>query len=273
MNRLALSALVLAIGVGCGGDDDGGAIDGGVAESCTATFSWWQKDAYLDAAGRNSTFWPPHTTTTLEFTCTPPDDAPPVAESEMVNHGTSIDDTDMDDAQILALMREETVSGTRAELTDLVAAYEACECGTTFLSLDALGDSAVMDLVDELSTYLTANMTCPVEAGGVAQLVSDLTAGDIAAVLALAPMCTFAAGSWQEGLDDALAAIIAAAQEVLADYHVCNNDALLQAELWNAFASDGSVGSCDTSSLVCAGPEWFLACDESDRSGCLPASF
>jgi len=255
------------------GAADTGTPDAGQAETCEATFTWWQKDAYLDAPGRGSAFWPPHTTTSMTVTCTPTGGtAETVVDTERVNHGTSTADVDMAGTQILEAVRTETAMGTRADLTALATAYESCECGTTFLSLDALSDTAAMDLVTELATYLNANMTCPAAAGGVGQLISDLMAGDIAAVLALGPMCTFTAGSWQEGLNDALATVVAVTSDVLADYHVCNDDALLQAGLWDAYVSTGTVSACDPGAALCSGPEWFLPCTEDDRSGCLETS-
>ena len=274
MYRTSFCALATLLLLGCGNDAGTADADAGadaLDEICTATFSWWQKDAYLDAAGRSTGLWPPHTTTTLTVACGAPGEvALPVAGAEMVNHGTSTTAATDEGAQILALMRAETTTGARDELLGLVAAYEQCECGTTFLSMDTLSDDAVMELVTELATYLTANMTCPEEDGGVDQLVADLEAGDIAAVLSMVPDCSFTAGSWQEGLDAALTAVIAASSDVLADYHVCNNDALLQAGLWDGFLASGVSGSCDTTASLCAGPAWYLACDEQDRAECVP---
>ncbi len=275
--RLSSLLLIASLCLPACGDDDGGSstsdastADAAGTQTCRATFTWWQKDAYLDAAGRGSDFWPPHTTTTLRVDC--PADGTTVTSAEMTNHGTAVSATDMSGSQILQAMRTETVDGPRDELMALATAYQDCECGTTFLSLDALSDTAVMDLVNELGTYLNANVTCPKGLGGVSQLIADLSNGDIAAALTLAPMCTFNAGSWEEGLNTALSAVIAATSDVLDDYHVCNNDALLQATLWDAYVQTGNVGTCDAASTTCNGPAWYLQCTDADRTGCLPSS-
>jgi hypothetical protein len=85
-----------------------------------------------------------------------------------------------------------------------------------------------------------------------------LQQGDIDAVLAELPNCSWAAGEdWAGGFDQALESIIAAAQETLADYHVCNNDAALQTKLFDDYTASGNVPACDGGDALCAGPMWF----------------
>ncbi len=45
--------------------------------------------------------------------------------------------------------------------------------------------------------------------------------------------------------------------ETLDDYHVCNNDALLQAKLMEQFVATGEVVACDADDPICHGPAWF----------------
>lgn len=284
-------ALSIAILAACGSDDDGGAessggsgaasgsgggTSGGAGEAgtgatagsggsagsggasqptCTARFAWMQKDAYLESAGRNYDFWPPHTTMSLSVTC----EGEVVADSVMVNHGTSPDDVDENGDPILEEVRFEEHDGPKDVLNDLVAAFEACECGTTFLSLDALDAQLVEDMVAELAAYVTEHLTCP-NPGGLDAIVDALTAGDIGYVVDNAPSCTWDQGDgWEGGLDAALSAVAAATQNTLSDYHVCNNDAMLQAILWQGFVDAGTVTACDGTNEVCYGPEWFYA--------------
>lgn len=235
----------------------GGAGSGGNAgtETCSATFIWLQKDAYKETAGRSSSLWPPHTTTTLDIVC----DGNLVRSAFRENHGTKPGAKDANGDVLLVDVGTMAANGTRAELDALANAYEACECGTKFLSMDALGDAAVQQLVKELSDYATAHLTCTgaVDAAG---LVQKLQAGDIEGVLAVLPNCTWDSGSdFSGGFDAALKKIIAAAQEALSDYHVCNNDAELQAALFDSYRQGGGVGSCDAQSPLCAGPKWFYA--------------
>lgn len=244
-------------GSGGAGGTSGSGGSGGVAgtESCEATFTWLQKDAYKDTAGRSSDLWPPHTTTTLEVNC----NGQLVKSAFRENHGTKPEDKDATGAVFLVPVGSMQATATFGELEALVSAYEACECGTKFLSMDALGDAAVQKLVAEIKAYVLAHLTCTgsVDAAG---LVQKLENGDIAGVLAVLPDCSWASGfDWSLGFDDALGKIVAAAQETLADYHVCNNDAELQATLFDGFRKSGAVTACDGAGSLCHGPKWFYA--------------
>ncbi len=231
----------------------GGSAGSGGGGQCTATFKWLQKDAYKDTAGRSSALWPPHTTTTLEVTC----DGVVVSSTFRENHGTKPGEKDKNGEVFLEEVGSMTASGSQQDLETLVTNYQACECGTQFLSLDALQDAAIQKLVQEVSSYITAHLTCSgsVDAAGLVTLLQN---GDISGVIAELPNCTWDAGSdWAGGFDEALSKIIAAANETLADYHVCNNDAELQADLFTRFQTDSKAGACDADSDLCVGPKWF----------------
>jgi hypothetical protein len=239
-------------GTGGAGGSAGGAGVGGTA-SCTATFTWLQKDAYKETAGRSSDLWPPHTTTAREVTC----GGAVVKSSFRENHGTKPGDKDATGTEFLVPVGSMQADATWAELESLISAYEGCECGTSFLSMDALGDAAVQKLVAEVKAYVLAHLTCSgaVDAAG---LVQKLEAGDIAGVIAVLPSCTWESGfDWSTGFDSALEKIIAAAKETLADYHVCNNDAELQAALFDGFRTSKTVTACDGAGALCHGPKWF----------------
>jgi len=230
--------------------DDRALICGG---ACTAEFVWLQKDAYKEEAGRTADFWPPHTTTVMTVTC----DGEQVTEAVMKNHGTSPDAVDAAGTPILVKVKSESVQGDRAELVALASALESCECGTEFLSLDALGGPAVDDMLAELTDYIGQNLACPGE-GGTDALVQALMAGDFDTFLGNAPTCAWASGAdWETGLNAAVQHLAEQSAQKLADYHVCNNDAMLQANLWQSFKSTGQAGTCDAGSAVCAGPKWF----------------
>jgi hypothetical protein len=241
-------------GGGTGGADAGGAGGGASAQTCEAVLTFLQKDAYKETAGRTSSLWPPHTTTTFEISC----DGEVVSSAFMANHGTEPDAVDANGDLFLEPQGSATIEGSRADLEALSAAYSACECDTQFLSMDALSDSVVQELVGNITSYVVANLTCtgPITAEDVATMLSE---GDIEGVLAALPDCSWANGTdWDTGLDQALQAIIAAANETLAEYHVCNNDAMLQAELIDGFAASGVVGVCGPASPLCRGPAWYF---------------
>jgi hypothetical protein len=228
--------------------------------TCTATFRWLQKDAYKDTAGRTSTLWPPHTTTTLDVTCGAAGSTP-IASAVMANHGTLPDAKDASGQIILQEMKREDVPfpADAALIADLVAKYQACSCEATtkFLSLDSAKDAAVQDLVANVVVYLQQHLVCT-SAGGTTALTDALQAGDFPTVLADLPSCTWDSGSdLATGLDDALSTFLATTQEVLSGYHVCNNDAQLQAALWAGFSASKTVTACDSDVPTCKGPAWF----------------
>lgn len=259
---LALAVIAVPALVACG--DDSAATTGDeadvTAEKCEATFTWLQKDAYKSTAGRTSPLWPPHTTTTLSVTCTRGGKRTEVASATMENHGTKPDAVDANGEPILVPMKSEMVRASRSKLLALVDAYEACDCeaATKFLSLDAMGDDKVQALLGRVSAYLEQHLACP---EGTDALVADLAAGDVDAVVAALPSCTWDDGAdFASGLDGALEELVAASQEELGDYHVCNNDAELQAGLWATFRSKKQVAACDAAaSAACRGPAWFYS--------------
>ncbi len=225
-----------------------------MAPGCQATLHWLQKDAYKETAGRSSPLWPPHTTTTLQVVC----DGVEVASAHRENHGTLPGALDANGEIFLVDMGAMVVDGTREALDALLTAYAGCECATSFLSMDALGDTAVQQLVGELSGYLAEHLVC---AGAIDTpgLIGRLQAGDVEAVIAELPNCTWAAGTdWSTGLDAALTTIVAASGEALDAYHVCNNDASLQTALLDRFVADGTIAACDGTQPICHGPIWFL---------------
>lgn len=263
-SALAVTLFVALTGtvIACGGDDDEGgsgghSADGGGGDdsSCRGAFTFLQKDAYRATAGRSTDLWPPHTTTTLAWSCADGTEA----DSFQANHGTEPGATDANGDVFLVEAGRLAVEGSAADLTALSAAFDACACGTSFLSLDALEDDVVQDLVAELSQYILDNLTC---AGDVdaQDLVDRLEQGQIESVIAALPNCTWSSGfDLEGGFDEALAATLSAVSETLADYHVCNNDAALQAKLVEGYVATGEVTACDGADALCSGPMWFFA--------------
>lgn len=220
---------------------------------CTATFHWLQKDAYKDTAGRTSDIWPPHTTTTLEITC----DGSVVRSAFRENHGTKPGAKDQNGEVILVDVAQKSVKGPRSELDALADAFESCECGNQFLSLNGLDDPKVQQMLQKLQEYITQNLTCT-GATDTAGLVALLSKGDVAGALAVLPNCTWASGEdFTTGFDTALEDLLALSNQELSAFHVCNNDAKLQADLFASYGATKTVKACDGSSSLCAGPSWF----------------
>ncbi len=226
--------------------------DGGPEPQCSLRMEWLQKDAYREGPGRSSPFWPPHTTMLLSVRC------PGEADRAFVdlNHGTSPDAVAPDGTPILATVAASEEVAPRGAALALAEAFTACECGTDFLSLDALDAGLVEQVVGELAGWLDGKLTCPDP--GLPGLVGLLQGGDVDGALALAAQCDFVPGAdWGQGFDEALGAVLMTLQAELASYHVCNNDARLQAALWWDFVGDGVVGACDAASVGCNGPAWY----------------
>jgi hypothetical protein len=239
------------------GGSSGGHGGSPASPDCTAEFVWLQKDAYKDTPGRTTSLWPPHTTTTLSVTC--PGESQPASYVYQENHGTPPTGTDDAGALLLTEMRSDTVTGSKAELLDLVTAYEACVCDpvTMFLSMDSLSGAAAQDLMKSVVAYFQTNLSCP-NSGGTAALVSEIEQGDFATAISQFPACTWNDGAtFVDGLNQALAAFLQGTKETLAGYHVCNNDATLQATLFEGFKATGAITACDKSSATCQGPIWF----------------
>ena len=247
---------LIASGVCLGPDPD-------CEPSCEATFRWLQKDAYRSSAGRSLPGWPPHTTTVLEVTCPAADGSDEVvARAEMVNHGTGTAARDAEGTPILVeVKRSAPVRAPRAALLALVAEYQRCECDpvTTFLSLDEIksNDGLLQQILAAVTDYGSANLVCegPVSTPDV---VAAIQRQDFETVLATLPDCRFVSGaSWEEGLTEAAGAVVARLGETLAGYHVCNNDALLQVELFSSFSRSGVIRACEKTNTVCRGPRWL----------------
>lgn len=229
-------------------------------ETCTATLQILQKDAYKETAGRSSVLWPPHTTNVLTVTCqSPAQQGEPavVADVAMVNHGTAPGAVDANGDVILVEARIDTIEGDRDELLRLAENFEACDCegDSQFLSTSSLEDEKIQELIASLSGYLEDNLTCP---SGVASLTSALNEGRVAEALVLLDTCTWNDGSdMATGLDKAAQEALVQSDETLQDYHLCNNDAILQVELFETFAQTGTLNACDATSALCHSPTWF----------------
>lgn len=236
--------------------DKNGNISRQDSDPCTVTFDWLQKDAYKETAGRTSDLWPPHTTTRIHAVCTRLDGTEDVITAFMANHGTEPGEKDANGDVFLTQVQDQRTQSTRGKVLRLIDAYEGCECGNEFLSMDILDDELVAGVMEALLPYVSENLDC----GGdpsIDTLVGWLSAGDIESVLAALPNCQWGGDSSLElGLEQALTTALAGSVSI-GDTHVCNNDAALQSELWSVFNTDGTVGSCDPANTVCAGPMWL----------------
>jgi hypothetical protein len=231
------------------------------SESCYALFHWLQKDAYKNTGGRTDPAWPPHTTTVLEVHCV--DDSGNdsiVGTAFRDNHGTDPGTVDANGRSMLDEVKvSDPAPGTRDQLMGLLSTYTQCECApaTQFLSMDSVQGPLEQQILSTVIGYVQANLEC---SGAVTtdQLVGMLQSGDFDDAIAALPSCTWANGAdWSDGLTQAAQTVLASTQSQLSSYHVCNNDAMLEANLFSTYASTGSVVACDNTTPTCQGPAWF----------------
>jgi hypothetical protein len=264
LRAVLVASSLLLLSCGDSADGSGGSGETGPSTSstgtadptCSAKFRVLQKDAYSDVAGRTSELWPPHTTTVLDVTC--PGES--TITAFQANHGTEPGEVDANGDIFLVEVASFTATGPKTELQALQAAYSSCSCdaATKFLSLDSLEEATAQALLQTVSEYLQQNLTCT--GATTDDLVMLLMAGEVAAALEIFPTCSWSSGaSFEEGLDEALTTLLMQTQEVLAGYHVCNNDAALQKALFDAYVPGGGAGACDPSADVCRGPLWLYS--------------
>lgn len=267
MSSLLALALPLAACSGAADDRTGSTTQASMGscsghyESCYAIFRWLQKDAYKSTGGRTNPTWPPHTTTVMEVHCLDSTGGDKLIESAYRdNHGSAPGQLDPNGRPLLDDVKDSgPVSSTREQLLALLEQYRHCECApaTTFLSMTSARGPLEHKILDQVTGYLQQHLTC---SGGTStgDLITMLQNGNFDQAVAALSSCTWDSGSsFQDGLEQAAQAVMTSLSSDLAQYHVCNNDAMLEAQLWNDFATTGNVGTCDDTSPICAGPAWY----------------
>jgi hypothetical protein len=226
-----------------------------VGESCYALFHWLQKDAYANTGGRSDPLWPPHTTTLIDVHCVGADGTDAVVASGFRdNHGSDPGSVDANGNPMLVEVKvSDPAPGSRATLLALLDSYSQCECApaTTFLSTAVLQDAPVQAVINDGLAYAEAHLQCdaPVTSEQLVALIRASDYDDAATALA---GCT-----WDD--TDAAGDALRALNAKLAQYHVCNNDAQLEAQQFATFASTGAVTPCDDTQPICQTPAWYYA--------------
>lgn len=229
--------------------------------SCYALFHWLQKDAYKNTGGRTDQAWPPHTTTVMEIHCVDSSGNDSIVASAFRdNHGTDPGTVDANGNPMLTEVKVSSPApGALPDLMNLLSDYTQCECApaTQFLSMQDAEGPLEQQILSTVLTYVEANLVC---SGSVttSALVGMIQNGDFDDAIAALPSCAWTGtANWADGLSQATQAVAASLGQTLAGYHVCNNDAMLEANLFSTFATTGSVVACDNSTPTCQGPAWF----------------
>jgi hypothetical protein len=236
------------------GDDEGASQDEVISagmrarasDPCTATLVFLQKDAYKETAGRSSALWPAHTTTVLEVSCQTSRGEQRIAPYKE-NYGTKPGTKDANGDEILVKTEMDsrivTTTAPWREMKNLVASYEQCDCDETkFLSMDKLTEQG-----KALAADIVRVLECP---GGEDALRTAIEQSRFQEALGIVATCEVRAGMSVD--------VQAQVQKTFADQHVCNNVAVLQADLFARFRDHKDASACSASSKLCSGPKIFF---------------
>lgn len=271
MNRNGLALLLAcacgALAVACAGAADDhaskaaeadvvdGALRAQATDRCSARFVFLQKDAYKSIAGRSSELWPPHTTTVLEVTCQTARGEQRVSPFKE-NHGTKPGEKDAEGNEFLVPVDVDpsvvSVSAPWSEMKKLVSSYQSCGCDESqFLGLDTI-DGAGKGLLEKLAPILE----CP---DGSDALLLALKERRFEDAKRITMQCRLKEGVTTEQLEQAVADVDAQVRQTFAEHHVCNNDALLQMDLFARFRDHGDATACNAHNrALCYGPKLFF---------------
>jgi len=116
----------------------------------------------------------------------------------------------------------------------------------------------VAELVARLGDCLGVHLSCADLPGGAGALIDALLAADLDTVVSNLGGYSWGPGTTLEGgVDEALGTVAASSGFSLSDSHVCNNDALLQAELFHRFVAGEIEPVCDAGSSLCVAPRGY----------------
>jgi hypothetical protein len=230
-------------------------------DSCYGLFRWLQKDAYKNTGGRNDPAWPPHTTTVMEVHCVDSSGNDQIVASAFRdNHGSDPGTFDTNGNPMLTQVKvSDPAYAPQAQLMALLGEYQQCECApaTPFLSMTDAEGPLESQILSAVISYMQENLTCS-GAVSTSQFIGFLQSGDFDDAAADFQDCSWNNGAtFEEGLDQAAASVLASLSSTLNGYHVCNNDAILESQQWSTFVSTGNVVACDNTQSICHGPTWF----------------
>jgi len=257
--------LIACAGAASSADDDGASSEDQIVTSemrasaddaCTATFVFWQKDAYKDVGGRTNDLWPPHTTTQLEVSCQTAEGEQHIAPFKE-NYGSKPGQKDKNGNDLLVRVQMDphvvTVHAPWRDMKNLVASYEDCGCDPQgFLGLDTI-DADGKQLFEELAPILT----CPDGSDAILAALKDRRYDD---AKRMAAACRLKDGVTQSQLAETASQVDAEVKKTLAEHHVCNNNAELQADLFVRFRDHDDAHACDPHDrALCYGPKLFYS--------------
>jgi len=262
-SAVLLSSLLLAC---AGASDDpasdesnvtsgaGSSIQASPDDPCKARLIFLQKDAYKEG-GRTNQFWPPHTTTILEVSCTTKDGVQTARPFEE-NHGTKPGTKDATGKEVLEEVQLDpklvTAEAPWRDMQKLLASYQSCECEPDgFLSLDKVGQE-VAGMVEKLLEILD----CP---EGDEVLLDAIRKNDKETLKRIVPQCRLKEDTSVFKIGVASVKVAKDVKETFEAHHVCNNDAALQVDLWKRFKASRDARACDPKAKAfCSGPKLYF---------------
>jgi hypothetical protein len=224
------------------------------SDPCTAEIEFLQKDAYK-STGRSNEMWPPHTTVVLEVTCRTAQGEKKIAPFQE-NYGTPPGKLDANGKPMLTKVEMNpkvvTTSAPWSEMKKLVASFESCGCNPDdFLGLDTIDEEGKV-ILEKLMPVLT----CP--DGSEDELLLSLKEKRWDDAKEIVTQCRIRDGATPTEIARAASAFEKQVRDTYAAKHVCNNNALLQADLFDRFRDHHDAAACSSKNPLCFGPKMFF---------------
>jgi hypothetical protein len=264
IRRVLTTLLTASVVVACGasaedvGDGNDAITASGItakaSDPCVATLEFLQKDAYV-TRGRTSDLWPPHTTTVLDVTCQTAKGEQHIAPFKE-NYGTKPGTKDKDGNDMLALAKMDpqvvTTHAPWGEMKKLVASYQDCGCDPKgFLGLDTI-DVEGQGLLESITPILS----CPDSNEDLLVALKEKRWDDAKAMVS---RCHVKDDVSPAELAKTAADVEKQVKELYSEHHLCNNNAVMQADLFTRFRDHEDATACDPhDKKFCYGPKVFF---------------
>ena len=235
-------------------------------EECTATFTVYQKDAYLTSNGREHPYLPVHTSTSLIIEC------PGLGTRKALehpNHGTRPEERSPNGKPYLDITRIDSVQLSHLEAENLKTAYTESTCDhattSTFLSIDQLNEEVNETIhSEEFQKHVAEEILQAVSRhiqDDVRQAIHRLIeSGDFNKALAYYYEHLNDPSRWASLFTKVWYRVVEKQLDLKApSFHVCNNDAALQIRTWESFKNpDTEPLTAQAHQNLCHGPLLFL---------------
>lgn len=220
-----------------------------VSDQFSGTLTVLQKDAYSNVAGRSSKLWLPHTTTVFKW-----DEGTTVQK----NHGTAPNERDSEGELFLEEIIVYKFSGTEEQMEKLEEAYKKAvydDGAHKFLDLENGEGELAKGFLSGLKHYIADGdnlFTC--EGTNKADIIRLFELKKFNEITKKIDACNFTKTDWSFAFAEVLGDVLGDFGHNINDYHVCNDDAVLQVDLIKNYIKTGEIKIPE---LVNDGPMWY----------------